>query len=102
MLIRDNSIILNTDGLTPIYIGSDLHYQEINITEGKYYYCVIATNSSGFSPLSNIVNIVVSYSDENPIDEENIPGFPIETLIIFIGLTLIGLNQWTRKYQKNH
>ncbi len=37
-----------------------------------------------------------------PINEVNIPGFPIETLIIFIGLILIGLNQRTKKNQKNH
>jgi hypothetical protein len=66
-LYRNTSSFSSTSGLTSIYQGSSISFNEIDLAEGNYYYGVVAVNSSGSSELSNIENVVVDYP--NPPSE---------------------------------
>jgi hypothetical protein len=74
LLYRHTSSFSNTSGLSPIYQGSLTSYNEIDLSEGNYYYGVVALNSSGASDPSNIEHVVVDFPD--PPSEPTLYSIP--------------------------
>jgi parallel beta-helix repeat protein len=56
---RNTSTIASTTGLTPIANLSGSLYTDTNLTNGIYYYAVVALNGSGYSAISNCVSVQV-------------------------------------------
>ncbi|MBD3350893.1 MAG: CocE/NonD family hydrolase [Candidatus Lokiarchaeota archaeon] len=60
-LYRDTNTITSESisSLSPIYTGSDLTYNDTNLSEDTYYYALIAYNDGGDSILSDCRSVVV-------------------------------------------
>jgi hypothetical protein len=70
-IYRNPSPFTTIEGITPIATTYDSYYLDINLSNGTYYYRIIASNLSGNSDLSNIVSISVEITSlmiSHPID----------------------------------
>ena len=93
LLFRETSMINSSEGLIPIMSGNFTSFIESGLTDGIYYYCVVATNEFGQSELSNIDLVIIASQDDLPEYKGNIPGFSTRFLVILMGLTSLGLIQ---------
>ena len=81
-IYRNTSIITSVSGLTPIATTSVSNYQDIIISNGTYYYIIVAGNAAGNSSISNCENVKVELTEE--VTEETpleISGYNIFFLI---------------------
>jgi parallel beta-helix repeat protein len=96
-IYRSTSTITDVSSLTSIISGHPTTaYTDQSLTNGTYYYVVVATNASGNSGISNCESVIVQIviqepepnsddTDDDPNDDEyEILGFPILPLLLSI------------------
>jgi hypothetical protein len=84
-----------------IYRITDLIYQDTGLSNGTYYYAVVATNDAGDSPISNCESVVVALfidasttpPEDDPTDDPSIPGFSLPILALCFGWAVVILYQ---------
>ncbi len=92
---RSDSYIYSVEGLTPIATVLDSTYVDDLLTEGFYYYVVLAENFVGKSPLSNCQYI--------EYDLPSLKEFGIVSGIVIVtsGLFVIAIKIRKRKFKSN-
>ncbi|NHI91836.1 MAG: galactose oxidase [Candidatus Lokiarchaeota archaeon] len=93
-LYRYTSLIVSTNGLTPIYVGVQSNHTDSGLPCGIFHYVAVAGNSSGNSSISNCENVTIEpphnswtwisgsnsvnqlgvYGEKGVTDGNNIPG----------------------------
>ncbi len=68
-IYRDTSPISNIDGLEPIATVDHSSYQDFILTNGTYYYIIVANNGSINSKPSSCKSIEISFTSFNPFSE---------------------------------
>ena len=96
-IYRDSSNIDDVSSLVAIGSTTSLTYTDYGLSNGTYYYVIVATRDSMVSPISNCEAILVEISSEPEETEENIPGYPIGLLISIIGILMASLS--VRRYR---
>ncbi len=94
---RDSSIINDLTDLVPIGNSTSTPYNDYGLSNGTYYYVIVATRGSLFSPISNCESVQVEISPEPDDTKNKIPGYPLELTITIIGIFIAGLS--FRKYR---
>ncbi len=99
LLYRTNGLLFNVQDLQPLKNTTTLSYQE-KLTNGTYYYGIIAVNGSGNSDLSNLINVNIEISQKEEIKEEYTMNifvflfngwFLMAIFIVGVSLILIGI-----------
>jgi hypothetical protein len=104
-IYRSMSPITDVSGLTAIITGlTAMTYQDTSLSNGTYYYVVVATNDGGDSPLSNCESVIValisetttettttSFTSTTDTDTNGIAGFPFSWFSIIMLVSLIGV-----------
>lgn len=80
-LYRSSNNSIDIETLTPIYTGTDTHFQETDLPNGMYYYFVVAVFDSADSDISNIVIVEVK--------SDSIPGFSAWNILFPLSLILL-------------
>jgi hypothetical protein len=100
-IYRSMTPITDVSGLTAIITGlTSTNYQDTVLTNGTYYFVVVATNLVGNSPLSNCESVVVAIISQEPTDptttedptttteDFSIPGYPPLCLFLCFGFAI--------------
>jgi len=89
---RDSSIIIDLMDLVPIGNSTSTSYSDYGLSNGTYYYVIVATRGSLYSPISNCEAILVAITPGTEETEGGIPGYPIELFISFLGILMASLS----------
>ena len=91
LVYRSDSEITSVQGLTPIANVTGTSYTD-SVSEGTYYYAVVAVNEFKSSGISNNYQMTVGSQPDNNNDNDNtsnIDGFPFAIFGIVCVITLI-------------
>ncbi|MHA1474711.1 MAG: hypothetical protein ACTSQ5_05945 [Promethearchaeota archaeon] len=90
-LYRNTSQITELSDLTPISTSSATTYTDINLSEGSYYYVVVAKDGNRESDISNCESVKVSFTA--------ISGYPFMVIISIWGISIIFLVSMNRYFE---
>lgn len=97
-IYRDSSNIDYISSLVAIGSTTSLTYTDYGLSNGTYYYVIVATRDSMVSPISNCEAILVEISPETGDTEDGIPGYPIGLIIPILGILMASL--YIRRYRE--
>jgi hypothetical protein len=96
-IYRYNSMITElNESVSMIRTVADIQFLDSNLTDGNYYYAIVAHNATGSSHFSNSEGVNVEISTDIPSDSK-IPGYQPILLCGILILTLLGIAVSLRK-----
>jgi len=91
-IYRDSSNIDDFSSLVSIGSTTSLTYTDYGLSNGTYYYVIVATRDSLISPISNCEAVLVEISPESGDNEEIIPGYPIGLFISILSIFIVSFS----------
>jgi hypothetical protein len=100
-IYRSQSSISSLQSLTPIATVSGTSYNNTNLSNGTYYYVIVANNPYGASEISNCQSVTVAIPPSNsntPPDNNLILIITISVLSV-VGIGIIGIFVFRKRQQ---
>ncbi len=97
---RDTMEFTDVTGMTPIASTTNLLYRDQNLSNGTYYYVIVAQLPNGYTLISNVQNTTVKIESSNTDDtiKQGIPSYPLEGIAIFGLIAILWIKQKHNKY----
>ncbi|MHA1396067.1 MAG: hypothetical protein ACTSRZ_21390, partial [Promethearchaeota archaeon] len=92
----------NASALTPIATPTSTSYLDSGLTNGTYYYAIVAVNYYGESDVSNCESVEVAIPPQSGNETPgSVDGFPTLIIILFITIGILGSVKDLNNPEKN-